>query len=76
MNEMYPCCTDGAAVLNTDIHGCEMTVNTKKKTEAKFSISSLLYERLTPAPICLAHKYTWEENGDMTSEKNPHVTVS
>lgn len=33
MNEMYSCFRDRAAALHTDIHGCEMTVNTK--TEAK-----------------------------------------
>ena len=33
MDEMHSCFSDGVAALNTDIHGCEMSVNTK--TEAK-----------------------------------------
>lgn len=35
MNEMYSCFRDTAAVLNTDIHGCEMTVNAEAETRSR-----------------------------------------
>lgn len=56
---MYSCFRDGVAVLNTDIHGCEMTVNTK--SEAKKKILDLFVAGAHQHRFCLVHKYTWEE---------------
>ncbi len=55
MNEMYSCFRDRAAVLNTDIHGREMTVNTK--TEAK-SRSCRCLRMVHISTDLLVHKYT------------------